>query len=172
MIPLPLPGYCHASRPRLQPPFFPVEVPATPGWGTVVGIPHPNSSWVYLLHEHKLFSRPLCHSASRHSQDVGTEPYFIFYICKSHFILYLYRAKKTTYLFSDLQYVSYLTPLYFVDFTNKASSFFFFSTNTESVWSFLNLGQSCVGVRPDFLAPSSFAARHAQECTQKRWDGG
>lgn len=50
--------------------------------------PHPDSSWVYLLHEHKLFSRPLCHSASRHSQDVGTEPYFIFYIYKSHFILY------------------------------------------------------------------------------------
>lgn len=75
------------------------EVPAAHGEGTVVRVPpRPDYSWVYLLHDRKLFSRPLCHSASRHSQDVGTEPYFIFYICKSHFILYLYRAKKK-YLF-------------------------------------------------------------------------
>lgn len=104
--------------------------------GTVLASPRSHSPWVYLLHERKLFSRPLCHSASRHSQDVGTEPYFIFYICKSHFILYrAKKKKKKTYLFSDLQYVSYPSPLYFVDFTNKVSSFGFFPQR-ECVWSF------------------------------------
>lgn len=121
----PLPA--HASRPRLQPPSLSEErCPPLVEGALWLASPHPNSSWVYLLHEHKLFSRPLCHSASRHSQDVGTEPYFIFYICKSHFILYRAKKKKN-YLFSDLQYVSYLTPLYFVDFTNKGSSLFFHS---------------------------------------------
>ena len=97
---LPLPGYCHASCPRLQPPSLPRErCPLIVEGALWLASPHPNSSWVYLLHEHKLFSRPLCHSASRHSQDVGTEPYFIFYICKSHFIVYLYRAKKYLFIF-------------------------------------------------------------------------
>lgn len=116
------------------------EVPATPGRGTWLASPTPTPlGFIYCTNIS--YFHVLCHSASRHSQDVGTEPYFIFYICKSHFILYLYRAKKT-YLFSDLQYVSYPTPLYFVDFTNKASCFFF--PQQECVWSFLNLGQSHV----------------------------
>ena len=49
----------------------------------------------------------------------------LYFIYANHILSYI--EQKNTYLFSDLRYVSYLTPLYFVDFTNKASSFFFHS---------------------------------------------
>lgn len=48
----------------------------------------------------------------------------LYFIYANHILSYTYIEQKNTYLFSDLQYVSYLTPLYFVDFTNKTSSFF------------------------------------------------
>lgn len=69
--------------------------------------------------------------------------------------------------------MSYPTPLYFVDFTNKASLvflFFFFSTARVCLV-ILELGTELC-LRPGFLSPSSFAAGRAQERAQKRWDGG
>lgn len=60
----------------------------------------------------------------------------LYFIYANHILSYTYIEQKikNTYLFSDLQYVSYPTPLYFVDFTNKASLFLFFFFSKMSVF--------------------------------------
>lgn len=80
----------------------------------------------------------------------------LYFIYANHILSYI--EQKETYLFSDLQYVSYPTPLYFVDFTNKASLFFFSTAGVCLV--LLELGAELC-LRPGFLSPSGFAAGHA-----------